>query len=1412
MDQRLLSALENLGNALEEIASALQSKEEAKTSSVQALKAGDFGKQLQSINIQLQSIKADTQEILKQQKTIQTMSRQKEVKKESPMEEIGKDKKKESALKKGIGTILLIAVAVLAIGMAFKLVGKIDFISVIALGLAMWVVAQAFEKIAKLRLSLRESFITSLTMVTMSIAITMSSWILRRISPVGIIQLLTAGAIAGVFAVIGISLEKIAVGIVAFHRILGKKAAWVVPLIMVAIATAITASSHIMRGIVPIGVLQALTAIAIAGVFAVIGLSLQRIATAIVITDKILGKKATWIFPLILVAIATAITFSSWVLQAIVPIGLLQALTAIGISLIFMIIGFTMVEIATAIVLIDKVLGSKKAAWLLPLVLVAIATAITLSSWILAMVEPIGLFQFLTALGIAILFAVMSFFFLPIAIGVTLVDKIVGKGASLLIPLVFVAIAIAIMLSSHILSKTANIKPSQILQITLFGIGLGLVVLAMLPSVLLVGIAAVSGVGAGAIALGVLMVPLIAAAVAISSHIISMGKYTKYPSLGWVVAVGLAMTGFGAAVVGLGFIALTGLGLGAAAIMIGTLMVPLIAKTIVNVDKIISKGKYTKYPSAAWIASVGVSMTIFGAAVVGLGVLSILGFGLGALAIVVGTKMVPKIANTIVEVDKIISRGKYTKYPSARWIASVGATMTFFGAAVVGLGILAITGFGLGAVAMVAGAIAVLGIAKTIVKVDSIIAQGKYTKYPGAGWAFSVGGLMTVFGLAVLTLGSFIVGSLGLGYVALKAGQKAVKIIAQSIVDVAWIFNKNSSAFKKGPTKEWAQAVSLAIGAFAPVYKMMMTGGIMSLFTGSGPSPKKFAQAIRTISQGIVDAAVFFAGQKTAFQGGPKKEWSEGVGKAIGAFAPVYKILAAEKGLFGTGVSIDGFKRAIIVITNGIVESAKIFSKNKSSFDNYPSKKWADGVGKAIGAFAPVYKILAAEKGLFGTGVSIDGFKRAIIVITNGIVESAKIFSKNKAQFDNYPSVKWASGVSKAIGAFSPVIKTLMKSEVMEGATKVSLMISSIRAISSAIVFSAKKFGEVKNWLELSEMGVPSKKWSWKVKNALQSFSRTARTLKASQNEIWRTQNIARGLAGTAQIFWKNRKAFDLRVSDDVYRWGNYLLRPNGIFHQFTNLSKWLREQEKSMSKSSMLGNIGEGLLAAANPIGFIAMKAMGPSSKSTGDVVADTALKLVRVARILHQNKKFFELNIDPNYMKKVGKNMLDFNFIVQKLAEAERGKGVLESVGDAVNGMFGKDPISRIATRMVMLAGAYDKLATALIKLGGAMKVLNISDARMLGGITRSLAEGKSIRDEIKTQSASKPINTIKNDIAKVREAGGKGGKKFEEKDIIIFKRMDEIIKVLKNIDRSVSSVDEFISDQSEGKYPSSSGTKLF
>jgi hypothetical protein len=1017
MDKILLNALNNLSDSLEQIAAALKNSKTGPNSSTgSALTKGDFGGQLKEISIEIKSVKKDTQEILKHQKTILEMSKKKD-KKTGVFEEAGGDKKSESNLKKGVGTILLIAVAVLAIGMAFKLVGKIDFLSVIALGAAMYVMSLAFEKIALLKLSLKESLNASLTMVMMAAGITMSSWILSLIIPIGITQALTGILIAGMFSVMSIHLENIFIAVGVFSKLKISKLALLTTL--VSIAAAITMSSWILRLITPISFSQSITGILISVMFAVIAFNLDKIAFGVAVFKRT-GVKPQDLLKA-LVGIAAAITVSSWILNLIIPMSFSQSITAILIAAMFTIIAFNLDKIAMGVVAFKRT--EVKAQDLL-LVLVGIAAAITVSSWILSLIVPIGLFQFLTALGIAILFGLMSYVMPELAAGIYVMEKALGKKGLFLMPLIFVAISLAIMLSSHILSATADIKLGKILQIAVFGVALAIMTLAMMPSVLLVGIAAASGVGAGAIALGVLMIPLIATAVVVSSHILGLGKYDKYPSLGWSLGVGLAMTAFGVATIGLGAIAMTGLGL--VAILAGAALTPIIAQTIVKTDKIISKGKYDKYPGLKWILSVGSTMTGFGLAVLALGALAITGIGL--VAILAGTMLVPKIAQTIVATDRIISKGKYNKYPSAGWILSVGSTMTLFGLAVVTLGGIALTGLGLGALAIIVGTKMVPKIAQTIVAVDKIISKGKYNKYPSGDWAINVGSLMTVFGLAVVTLGSFILGTFGLGGLAIKAGSKAVKTIAHAIVDVAWIFNKSSSAFKKGPTKDWAEGVGIAIGAFAPVYKMLVTGGIMKVFSGSGPSPEKFTKAIKTISRGIVDAAVFFAKNKTAFINGPSKEWSEGVGRAIGAFAPVYKILANEKGLMGSGVSVEKFSKAIRVITKGIISSAYIFAKNTAPFKegNYPSVKWGKGVGAALGAFAPVFKSLSEDSGWFNSGDDvINSMVNAIVKISKAIVRVANIFTFSKANWGTYPTKKWSYNIKTTIGSFIRLVKSI---------------------------------------------------------------------------------------------------------------------------------------------------------------------------------------------------------------------------------------------------------------------------------------------------------------------------------------------------------------------------------------------------
>jgi len=57
----------------------------------------------------------------------------------------------------------------------------------------------------------------------------------------------------------------------------------------------------------------------------------------------------------------------------------------------------------------------------------------------------------------------------------------------------------------------------------------------------------------------------------------------------------------------------------------------------------------------------------------------------------------------------------------------------------------------------------------------------------------------------------------------------------------------------------------------------------------------------------------------------------------------------------------------------------------------------------------------------------------------------------------------------------------------------------------------------------------------------------------------------------------------------------------------------------------------------------------------------------------------------------------------------------------------MLGTDPISQIVRRMVTLAKGYDALASSLMKLGFAMRTLNIKNMKDLGTMTRDLASGK-------------------------------------------------------------------------------------
>ena len=742
MDRKLLDALNNLSFALEEISNSLNSKDSKKnisSATSTALKSGNIGKQLESINTSVNQLKADNKKILKNQDTLIALSKKKPAEKD-PLDK-ATDPKQKNKLKDGLASIMMIAVGVLAIGLAFKLIGKVNFLSVIALAVALPLVAMAFERIAKMK-DLKASQMKNIVIVSVLIAtaIMLSSWILQMVKPVGIFQLVTAVFIAGMFGAISFGVGKLLNGL------------------------------------------------------------------------KDADPKQAWKIPIIMVALSLAIAVSSWALQTIIPVGIFKLFTAVFIAATFVVLSYAIKPLLEGLKNV-----SLKDVGMASLILIALTATVVGASWLLMLMAPVGigsLFKFLIA-GIAI--------------------SIVG---------------VALGVTAFILSK--------------FGIE--------------------------AILEGSLSIVVIAGAIALSSIILSMGTYDTYPSFGWALGVGLSLVGFGLAAVVLGVIAMS---------------------------------------------------------------------GVGALAIAAGCGMILLVAATVVATAAIVGAGNYENYPSVGWSTSL---------------------------------------------------------------AISLG----AFGLGALAIGTVIVTTLGIGALALAAGLGAVLMISQTIVEASAILSKGT--FTGGPTKDWAEGIALSLGAFTPIYGMMMANSIFSLFGGGGVGPVEFSAAIVTIADGIVTAATKFNSASVAFSGGPKKEWAEGVGLAIGAFAPVYQVLAANSGWFKSGVSVEDMKNAIMTISQGIVDAANFFGENTASFDvrKIPTKEWGDNVGAAIKAFMPALDYISKNDGIFSIGAI--KLTSGIISVSKGILASSSILSLGNYS-KTIPS-DWMNNVSNNVKTYIDLAKYLADSGV----------------------------------------------------------------------------------------------------------------------------------------------------------------------------------------------------------------------------------------------------------------------------------------------------------------------------------------------------------------------------------------------
>jgi hypothetical protein len=733
IDEKYVESLNNYSKSLEEIVEILQQQVKNKDTDVletmlknmDGEKIGRIVEDLKTINETTKRIESKTDKILQEIRSIKKQ-------KESGLFGQVSDPKNKNKIVDGIKIITLIAGGVLAIGLAFKIIGKVDVLSVISLGISISIIMATFayinEKIKQPDIK-RTALIAGM-MIIVSTAVAVSSWILMMSKPLSLSLALsitfTALAVGGALYLLSKTIEKTELKPKIIFGLM------LLPFLAPVIAMAIMTSSYIFSMTKPIS---------------------MKVASSVLFTSLALG--------IALYGVTKALSMMTWK-------GALMAMLGKG-ALLTILIG-------------------------------AVAGGIVLASWLFSKIVPISLMQGLTAIFVAVTLGVTMFLMGKVFKYV----KGMKEEDAVTAGLVMLAIAGVIPIASYILSYTKVWTPNFALKLAITSLAIGVAILSFTPALWILKKANIKWEDIAK--LGVLMV-LISGIIVATSWILMGGKYDgNYPSWEWSLQVGLSLVVFGGEMAALGWVISK---IGEKNLAYGAIAALAVSVIMVASSWLLSAGNYGTYPSLDWVTGVGLSLVIFGGAMIGLGFIieSTGGIGLGAMTL--GSIGVLIVATSIMLSSWILSIGNYGKYPSFEWAKGVGLSLITFGTSVTLLGWMILASFGLGIVALLAGSVATMMVADTIVKTSRIISKGDYSKGPSPEWAAGTGLMIMTVGTSMMALGSFVLGTVGLGIVALLIGRAATLLVAETIVDVSKSLSRGS--WSSGPSGDWAIGTGMLI-------------------------------------------------------------------------------------------------------------------------------------------------------------------------------------------------------------------------------------------------------------------------------------------------------------------------------------------------------------------------------------------------------------------------------------------------------------------------------------------------------------------------------------------------------------------------------------------------------------------------
>jgi uncharacterized protein YukE len=337
--------------------------------------------------------------------------------------------------------------------------------------------------------------------------------------------------------------------------------------------------------------------------------------------------------------------------------------------------------------------------------------------------------------------------------------------------------------------------------------------------------------------------------------------------------------------------------------------------------------------------------------------------------------------------------------------------------------------------------------------------------------------------------------------------------------------------------------------------------------------------------------------------------------------------------------------------------------------------------------------------------------------------------------------------------------------------------VAAIKTISKGIIASAQIFAGSK--VGYDKGTYPSVEWGKGVGGALQAFAPVFKSMSGS--------------------WFQSGKSV---VNDMIYgvKMMSYAIVKVGKIFAWSKL-KW---DVTGIPGNDWIGAIKRAIMTYANLSSFVADSGFDPSILQEDNVVK-VARSFVSFAKEIKKGGNAFQVNIDPDYMKKMSKNIFYYMAISDKLKQNTSMKTLLK------NAAFG-DPISNIASSMTKLAIAYDKMGNSLMKFGRAVNQLDEKKVKMFKGLSNNMINrgekglGESVSGALGTvisgagnlvggvlgglTSLVAPKADKRNIGKKEKESKGKYGNMNQQ--------MDKLIETVMLLTSNTKSLEKFIQEK--------------